>query len=76
MKKVVNSMIILLQDVDILYYTIYILANIIGLTIHPFLFAFHLMDLLKLEQLRAVVQAVWYPRAELVLALLLLTIVE
>jgi hypothetical protein len=67
---------ILMQDIDILYYSIYILANILGLTMHPFLFAFHLVELLKLEQLRAVVQAIWYPRIELILALLLLTIVE
>lgn len=45
----IKSLFILLQDSDILYYSIYIIAGIVGLTVHPFFFAFHLMDFLKLE---------------------------
>ena len=44
-----NSLFILLQDYDILYYTIYIFGNIVGLSIHPFFFAFHLIDFVKLD---------------------------
>jgi hypothetical protein len=53
--KVFKSLFILLQDFDILYYSCYILAGIIGLTVHPFFFAIHLMDFLKLDQLKTVV---------------------
>ncbi|CAD8076144.1 unnamed protein product [Paramecium sonneborni] len=72
----IKSLIILLQDSDILYYCIYIIAGIVGLTVHPFFFAFHLMDFLKLEQLKTVLDAIWGPRQEIGLALLLLAVIE
>ncbi|CAK81773.1 unnamed protein product (macronuclear) [Paramecium tetraurelia] len=72
----IKSLFILLQDPDILYYFIYIIAGIVGLTVHPFFFAFHLMDFLKLEQLKTVLDAIWGPRQEIGLALLLLAVVE
>lgn len=72
----IKSIFILLQDLDILYYSIYIIAGIVGLAVHPFFFAFHLMGFLKLEQLKTVIQAIWNPRKEMGLALLLLTIME
>jgi len=59
-----------------LYYSIYIIAGIVGLTVHPFFFAFHLMDFLKLDQLKTVMQAIWNPRVEILLALVLLAITE
>lgn len=74
--KIFHSLLVLLQDFDILYYTVYILAGIVGLTIHPFFFAFHLMDFMKLEQLKTVVKAIWEPKIEIMLALLLLVIVN
>jgi len=49
LKNLLKSMFILLQDYDILYYTVYIFGNIVGLSIHPFFFSFHLIDILKLE---------------------------
>ncbi|CAD8153241.1 unnamed protein product [Paramecium pentaurelia] len=72
----IKSFFILLQDPDILYYCIYIIAGIVGLTVHPFFFAFHLMDFLKLEQLKTVLDAIWGPREEIGLALLLLAVIE
>lgn len=45
----IKSIFILMKDVDILYYSIYIIAGIVGLTVHPFFFAFHLMDFMKLD---------------------------
>lgn len=59
-----------------MYYSIYIIAGIVGLTVHPFFFAFHLMDFLKLDQLKTVMQAIWNPRVEILLALVLLAITE
>jgi hypothetical protein len=72
----IKSLFILLQDFDILYYTVYIMAGIVGLILHPFLFAFHLMDFLKLDQLKTVVKAIYQPRIELGLALMLMIILE
>lgn len=34
------------------------------------------MDFFKIEQLKTVVQAIWYPKAELGLALLLMVIIQ
>jgi hypothetical protein len=50
-----HSLFILLQDFDIVYNMIYIMANILGLVVHPFFFACHLMDFLKLDQLKTVI---------------------
>lgn len=55
---------------------LYIIANIIGLTVHPFYFAIPLMDILKLDQLKTVTQAIWQPKKELGLAFLLLIIIK
>lgn len=52
------------------------MANIVGLIVHPFYFAFHLLDFLRVEQLKTVVQAMWVPRVELFLALSLIIILE
>lgn len=49
LKRTINSMFILLRDVDVLYYSIFIIAGVVGLAVHPFFFAFHLMDVLRLE---------------------------
>lgn len=46
--KFFHSFIVLLSDIDILYYTFYIIASIIGITLHPFYFAFHLLDLVRM----------------------------
>jgi hypothetical protein len=73
---VIKSFIELLLDFDILYYLIYIIALAVGLLIHPFYFAFHLMDFLKLEQLKSVVQAIWHPKIEILLSIMLLLIME
>ena len=48
-KNVLVSMVVLLQDFDILYYSAFILAGIVGLAAHPFLFCVHLMEFLKME---------------------------
>lgn len=76
LKSSFRSIFVLLQDFEILYYSAYILAGIVGLAAHPFLFCVHLMDFLKLDQLKTVVQAMWQPKVELGLALMLLIILE
>ncbi|CAD8133483.1 unnamed protein product [Paramecium octaurelia] len=75
-KNSLVSIFVLLQDFEILYYSAYILAGIVGLAAHPFFFCVHLMDFLKLDQLKTVVQAIWKPKVELGLALMLLIIIE
>ena len=73
--RVIKSIWVLMHDIDIFYYSLYILANIMGLIYHPFFFAFHLMDILKLQQMQVMVQALWYPRIELLVTLLLILII-
>ena len=76
LKRVFHSLYILLQDFDILYYSVYIFANIIGLIIHPFFFAFHMLEFLKIKSLQVVVQAIWQPKFKIVCNIVLLLIIE
>ena len=49
----------LVIDFDIIYYVLQIAFNIIGMTIHPFFLAFHLIHILYLEPLIPILKAVW-----------------
>lgn len=71
-----KSVYLLLNDFEIVYYTIYILFVVVGITLHPFFFVFCMTDFLRTEYLKNVVRAVWQPRAELVLSLILFIILE
>ncbi|CAD8201229.1 unnamed protein product [Paramecium pentaurelia] len=57
--KVIISIIVLVIDFDIIYYILQIAFNIIGITIHPFFLAFHLIHILYLEPLIPILKAVW-----------------
>lgn len=57
--KTIISFIVLVVDFDIVYYTLHIIFNMLGLWIHPFFFAFHLLHLLYLKPLIPILQAVW-----------------
>lgn len=74
--KVLISFYICLNDMEFLYYIIYILMIMSGLGIHPFFFVFNLTDYLKIDELKNVIQAIWIPRKQLLLALFLLILVE
>jgi inositol 1,4,5-triphosphate receptor type 3 len=74
--KCLKSLFVLLQDFDILYYTCYIGAGIMGLVVHPFLFVILMMDILKLDQLKTVILAMYQPRYELALAFILMFIIQ
>ena len=71
-----KSILILLSDFEIVFNTIYIMFVVVGLTLHPFFFAFTLTDFLRTEYLKNVVKAVWQPRRELMLSLILFIILE
>jgi len=47
-----------------------------GIVIHPFLFILCLVDILRTQYLKIVVQAIYDPRIELILSLLLFVILE
>lgn len=74
--KVLISFYICLNDMEFLYYIIYILMIMSGLGIHPFFFVFNLTDYLKIDELKNVIQAIWIPRKQLLLSLFLLILVE
>jgi len=65
-----------LSDFDFVYYTAYITFSIAGLAVHPFLFCFHLVDFLRIEQLKNVVLSIWIPRKQLFLTFLILILEE
>ncbi|KAL4511687.1 hypothetical protein ABPG72_012532 [Tetrahymena utriculariae] len=72
----VKSVIIMLYDYEIVYYTFNTAVVIFGLTIHPFLFAGCLTDLLRTKVLKNVVAAVWIPKGEIFLLLILFVIFQ
>lgn len=61
---------------EFLYYIIYILMIMSGLGIHPFFFVFNLSDIFRIDELKNVIQSVWIPRKQLLLAFFLLILVE
>ncbi len=71
-----KSVFIMLNDFEIVFNSIYIGFVVVGLTVHPFFFAFTMTDFLRTEYLKNVVRAVWQPRRELMLTLVLFIILE
>jgi len=56
----------------VLYYSIYGVTAIIGLTVTPLFFAFHMFDVLvRFPLLQSVLQSIWIPRKSLLLTFLL-----
>ncbi len=51
-----------LNDGEFVYYALYMAFVVIGLTIHPFFFAFHLSDFLRTGTLKIVINAFIQPR--------------
>jgi len=68
----IKSVFYLLSDFYVLYYSVYGLTAIIGLTVTPFFFAFHMFDVLvRFPLLQSVLQSIWIPRKPLLLTFLL-----
>jgi hypothetical protein len=66
-----------LTDFDVLYYMIYGTTAIIGLTVSPFFFGFHLFDVLvRYPTLLNVVKSVWIPKKSLLLTFFLMVIIN
>lgn len=73
--KCFHSLFKLLSDLNMLYHTIYIVVSILGLTIHPFFYAFLLAEIFKLEELKYVINALWKAKYELFFAVILMLII-
>ncbi|EGR33562.1 MIR domain protein [Ichthyophthirius multifiliis] len=71
-----RSIYLCLQDFDIIYYCLQLCFALIGLTYHPFLFAGLLSDFLRFDILSNVVKAIYEPKIEMGLSLLLFIILE
>lgn len=65
-----------LSDFKLLFYILYIALLICGLSVHPFFYAFHLTDFLRISILKNVIKAIWNPRSQLLLTLLFFALVE
>lgn len=74
--KSLVSIYLLLTDFDIVFNLTSIFFVVLALTIHPFFFVFSLSDILRIEELKNVVKAIYYPRIEIILSLILFSITE
>lgn len=70
------SLRICLTDFSFLYYMFYIAFLILGLAYHPFFYAFHLCDFLRISILKNVLKAIWNPKKQILLTLVVLMLVE
>lgn len=62
-KRLLLTVYYLLSDFYVLYYIIYGVSAIIGTTITPFFFAFHLFDVIvRFPELKFVIMSVWIPK--------------
>lgn len=76
-KKLLTIVINLLQEYEIIYYISYGTLAVLGTSVHPFFFAFHLTEILiRYPTLKNVIRAVWEPKESLWLLLMLLLILE
>ena len=60
--SIIQSTLLLLSDFEIIFNILYIGMAIIGLSVHPFYFAFLLSEFLRTDYLKNVVKAVYLPR--------------
>ena len=65
-----------LTDFNLLFYILYIIFIILGLSIHPFFYAFHLTDFLRISILKNVLRAIWNPKTQIFLTLVFFVLVE
>ena len=45
-RKCIKSAYLLLQEIEVIYYLAYATLTVLGTTVHPFFFAFHLTEIL------------------------------
>ncbi|KAL4447069.1 hypothetical protein ABPG74_013921 [Tetrahymena malaccensis] len=74
--KSIYSIYLLMQDFDIIYYLFQLFFVMLGLFAHPFYFCGLLIDMLRFNVLSNVFHAVYDPKVELGLTILLFAIIE
>jgi hypothetical protein len=73
--KLLTVILFILKEIEILYYMAYGALAVIGTVVHPFFFAFHMTEvLIRFPTLKNVIRAVWEPREQLLLTLILFII--
>lgn len=75
-QAVMRSFVACLSDFTLLFYILYIALLICGLSVHPFFYAFHLTDFLRISILQNVIKAIWNPRTQIILTLVFFMLVE
>jgi len=68
----ITAVYFMLCDKILLYYVVYLAMTIMGNLVHEFFFAFHLLDyMMRDQQLKGVIQAIWIPRVAIFKTLIL-----
>lgn len=75
-KAVLGSIKACLTNFTMLFYFLYIIFLILGLSVHPFFYAFHLADFLRISILKNVIKAIWNPKYQLFLTFVFFVLVE
>lgn len=75
-KAILQSTKAVLTNFTMLFYLLYICFLILGITFHPFFYAFHLSDFLRISILKNVIKAIWNPKYQIFLTLIFFILVE
>ena len=74
--KIIKTILKILKNSTLFYYVVYGITAVLAVYYHPFLYAFHLSEILmRFPTLRNVIRAVWGPKFSLFLTLTLCVLV-
>lgn len=75
-KKILITFLLLIKNIDVIYYLAYGSLAFLGVMIHPFFYSFHLTEIMiRYSTLQNVIKAVWKPKESLLLTLILMIII-
>lgn len=74
--RAILSALALVNDFDFVYQVGYMFVGILGLSVHPFLYAVCLVEILRLDILKIVVKAFWNPIKEISFVIILFMIIQ
>lgn len=74
--RAILSALALVNDFDFVYQVGYMFVGILGLSVHPFLYAVCLVEILRLDILKIVVKAFWNPIKEIAFVIILFVIIQ
>ena len=67
----------LFQEIELLYFVAFGVFSILGVTVHPFFFAYHLTEvIIRYPTMKNIILSVWEPRLLMTLTFLLLGVLN